>query len=187
MGCLIPSFEDVHYYFLLNTCNITLTQYDILCISPFIGIALGTMVYLKYLKNIEVWKLIVISLLLRAVVTVAQIANVKRLNLVYGISDFYTNLFTMFFDRASILCLCTLPMTVMLTYVIPKYVEATMFAIITACLEFSTAWGSDITGGILCKIYQIDYDNLKDRYEQVLVLKIPLIFFMLLMIRLVSR
>ena len=160
MGCFIPTFEDVHYYFLLNTCNLTVTQYDILCIFPFIGTALGTVAYLKFLRNVEVWKLIVFSLILRGVITMVQIANVERINLVYGVNDFYTTVFTMMIERASTLCLCTLPMTVMLTYVIPKNVEAAMFAMVTACLEFSTMWGSDMMGGLLCKLFNITYKNL---------------------------
>lgn len=120
MGFIVPNYDSVHYFFLLNTCKLTVSQYDILSIIPYVGLVFGTFLYLKFLRNVEVRKLVLGSLIIRFLVTVAQIVNVKRLNVNIGFDDFYYNLMLMAINRASLDCLCILPVTVMLTYVLPK-------------------------------------------------------------------
>ena len=70
MGFIVPNYDNVWYYFMLNTCNISIAEYSVLNILPYVGIVIGTIIYLKYLKNVEVWKLIVLSLVLRMIMTI---------------------------------------------------------------------------------------------------------------------
>ena len=70
LGFVIPTFDNIHYYFLLNTCGMTLTEYDLLSILSYVGVAIGTLIYLKFLRNVEVWKLIFASLIIRMIITV---------------------------------------------------------------------------------------------------------------------
>jgi len=61
-------------------------------------------------------------------------------------------------------------MTVQMMYVIPRNIEASMFAIVTACLTFSSDWGGDMLGAGLCQWFGItakDMGNL----PQVILLK----------------
>jgi hypothetical protein len=87
MGLVIPTYDNIHYYFLLNTCGMTTSEYDLLSILNYVGIAFGTLLYLKVLRQVEVWKLIFASLVIRVVVTVATLMNVLRMNLKWGITD----------------------------------------------------------------------------------------------------
>ena len=48
----------------------TLTEYDLLSILSYVGVAIGTLVYLKFLRNVEVWKLIFASLIIRVIITI---------------------------------------------------------------------------------------------------------------------
>ena len=134
MGLVIPTYDNIHYYFLLNTCGMSTSEYDLLFILNFLGIAIGTVVYLSFLRNVEVWKLIFISLIIRVLVTIATLVNVLRINIRWGISDLQYNLVVVFLNHANVVCFSILPMTVLLTYVIPRNIEASMFALLTASL-----------------------------------------------------
>ena len=186
MGFIVPNYDSVHYFFLLNTCDLTVPEYDMLCVVPYVGLVFGTIFYLKVLRNIEVRKLVLASLILRLLVTLAQIANVQRLNIKIGFNDFYYNLVLMAINRASIDCLCILPVTVMLTYVLPKPIESSMYAFVSACLYFSSDWGSTLMGAIICHLYRVEVDDDGTNYTQVLVIKLPLVITMILMINFIT-
>jgi hypothetical protein len=186
MGFIVPNYDSIHYFFLLNTCKLTVAEYDMLSIVPYVGLVFGTIIYLKVLRKIEVRKLVLASLIIRFLVTLAQIANVMRLNLKIGFNDFYYNLTLMAINRASLDCLCILPVTVMLTYVLPKPIEASMFAFIQACLCFSSDWGSTLMGAIICHLYRVDQNDDGSNYTQVLVIKLPLVITMVLMINFIT-
>jgi hypothetical protein len=115
-----------------------------------IGLIIGIIIYINFLKSTEVRKIILISLVSNMIMTVMQIANFKRVNLKYGISDFYFNMILMLLGKATTISLSVLPMTIMMTYVVPKNIEASMFALITGALTFSTDWGGDMIGAFLC-------------------------------------
>jgi hypothetical protein len=134
MGLVIPTYDNIHYYFLLNTCGMSPSEYDLLSILNFVGIVVGTIIYLKFLRKVEVWKLIFTSLVIRVILTVATLINVLRINLRWGITDMQYNMVIIFFNHANVVCLAVLPMTVLMTYVIPKNIEASMFALLTAAL-----------------------------------------------------
>lgn len=74
-----------------------------------------------------------------------------RYNTLYwGISDLHLNAFLMLIGKATLICLQVLPMTVMLMYIVPKNIEASCFATITAILTFSTDWAGDVVGAFIC-------------------------------------
>ena len=62
-GLIIPNLEDVHYYFLLDTCGLSKAQYDVLNMGQSVGILLGTTMFIVFFRETEVWKLILASLL----------------------------------------------------------------------------------------------------------------------------
>ena len=134
MGLVIPTYDNIHYYFLLNTCGMSPSEYDLLSILNYVGIVIGTIIYLQLLRQVEVWKLIFASLVIRVVITVATLVNVLRINLRWGITDMQVNMVLIFFNHANVVCLAILPMTVLMTYIIPKNIEASMFALLTAAL-----------------------------------------------------
>ena len=104
-----------------------------------------------------------------------------RINLRFGISDFYWNLMIYSVYRANIECFCILPMTVVMAYIIPKRIESGMFSLVTGILYFSTDWGSQMVGSLICYIYGVDKDVGGERYSEILVCKVPLLMCMILL------
>jgi len=141
-GFMVPNYDDVTYYFLLNFCQISHQQYTYLAMNQSLGVIIGLIVYVKYLKNVEVWKLILASLCFNFLVNTIQYLNFLRINVNYfGIGDLPVNAFIMLVGSGTQTSLSVVPMTVMMMNVIPANIEASMFAFITAILTFSTDWG----------------------------------------------
>lgn len=92
---------------------------------------------MNFLTKYQAWKLIAFSIFIQIAHTWLMYANVMRWTYSWGFSDWTINLVLMLFNQSVFTCLAILPMTVKMMYVIPKSIEASMFAIITACLTFS--------------------------------------------------
>jgi hypothetical protein len=113
-----------------------------------IGTFAGVFVYFSFFKSVEAWKVITLALCLNLIEASLMYVNVMRWNITYlGISDFSINLTSMLLGKASLVCFCELPMEIMMMNVVPRNIEASMFAIIAAIFEFPLEWGADISGG----------------------------------------
>jgi hypothetical protein len=112
------------------------------------------------MKDFEVGNVVMIAILCNILMTYLQFINFKRQNFEFGISDFYLNMLIMFFGKAATFSFSILPMTIMLTYVTPKNVEASMFAILSASLTFNVEWGGDLVGALVCKFFKITDENM---------------------------
>ena len=174
-GFIIPNYDDIVYYFLLNDCKITQDQYAYLNMSQSVGIILGLAMYVSCLKSVEVWKLILASLFFNLVVNTLQYGNFMRINLEYGISDIPINAVIMLLGKASQTSLQVVPMTVMMMKVIPANIEASMFAFITAILTFSTDWGGQFVGGCICSLFKITNDDMSNFGNAILVKNVLLL------------
>lgn len=146
------------------------------------GIIIGIFIYFVFCKKVEVWKLILASLLFNLAESVTQFANVKRYNLQYGIDDFKLNMVLMMLGKATAISLSVLPMTIMMMYVIPKNIEASMFAVVTGALTFSTDWGGDMVGAIVCEMFGISNEDMS-RFGHAIIFKMGMTFLSILMIR----
>lgn len=60
-GVLVPSYEKVHFYFLLKYATIDQEAYDFLSVFPHIGIAFGSAIYLRYLYTFTARRMIILS------------------------------------------------------------------------------------------------------------------------------
>jgi hypothetical protein len=180
-GFLVPNYDDVTYYFLLDTCLITQSEYDYLNMSQSIGIIFGIALYVNFLKKTEVWKLILSSLVFNLAVNSIQFFNFTRANLAYGVSDIQVNAIIMLLGKGTQVSLSVVPMTVMMMNIIPANIEASMFAFITAILSFSDDWGGQFVGGIICKVFHIENKKLSN-FGQALLLKNFLLMISILLI-----
>ena len=100
-GFMVPNYDDVTYYFLLNFCRISHEQFTYLSMNQSLGIIIGLIVYVKYLKNVEVWKLILASLIFNLFVNTIQYMNFLRINISFGIGDVPVNAFIMLLGRGT--------------------------------------------------------------------------------------
>ena len=107
--------------------------------------------------------------------------NVRRWNIDYlGIGDFTFNLFLMLTGRATLIAFMVVPMTILMMNIIPRNIEASMFATITATLTFSTDWAGDMIGGIYCDIFGVSTEDLT-QFHWVIMTKIATIFIGLIL------
>lgn len=135
---------------------------------------MGTIIFINLLMKYSAWKLIAISLILQAVHTCILYANVERWTVAWGLTDWTVNLTLMLFNQSVFICLAVLPMTIKMMYVIPQNIEASMFAIITACLTFSSDWGGDMLGAALCQSLNITSEDMS-QYSQAIQVKLILL------------
>jgi uncharacterized membrane protein YdcZ (DUF606 family) len=63
----------------------------------------------------------------------------------------------------------------MLMQVVPMNIEASMFAVITAAVTFSTDWAGDIIGGFYCQFFGVTEKN-QQNFSQIMFVKILMIF-----------
>jgi hypothetical protein len=170
-GLVVPNLEDVLYYFLLDTCKLSKEQYDILNMMQSVGIVLGTAMFIAFFKETEVWKLITFSFIAQIIEAILQYANVQRWNLAWNIPDFHFNIGLFMVGRATMISFSVLPMTVMLMNTVPKNIEASMFAVITAAITFSTDWAGDLVGAVYCDFFGITNKDLS-KFGHIIRLKI---------------
>ena len=55
----------------------------------------------------------------------------------------------------------------MMMHVIPKNIEASMFAVISATINYSMEWGGDITGAVVCKYFGITAHNKSNLHQAI--------------------
>lgn len=100
----------------------------------------------------------------------------------WSISDWHLNAILMFIDKATFTCLAVVPMTIQMTYVIPDRIEASMFAIVSTCITFSSDWASDTIGAFFCSVFGITSEDMTNLPTATLV-KIALLFFVMFFVR----
>lgn len=77
-------------------------------------------------------------------------------------------------------------MTVMMMNVIPANIEASMFAFITAILTFSTDWGGQFVGGIVCQVFGVDGEGVGfNNFGKALLLKNVLLLLAICMVKII--
>jgi len=59
-GIFLPNFDDLHYIFLLEQCGMQKYLYDMLNVLTYVGIIFLTVIYNRYLTNVEVRTLILV-------------------------------------------------------------------------------------------------------------------------------
>lgn len=110
---------------------------------------------MKFLQEIEVRNLICFAFGMILTETVLVLSSFYRLNTLIGVSDFNFFMIIYIFGKANLISLVILPMSAMMMQVIPKSIEASMFAVVSAALSISIDWGGDIMGAIVCSFFNI--------------------------------
>jgi len=72
-------------------------------------------------------------------------------------------------------------MTVMLMQTVPMNIEASMFAVITAAITFSTDWAGDIIGGFYCEFFGITEKDLSN-FHKIMGFKLVTIFVAIVLV-----
>ena len=127
--------------------------------------------FINFFKETEVWKLILSSLVFQLVDAIIQYCNIRRYNLQWGIGDYEFNMVLAITGKAALISLNVLPMTILMMYIVPKNIEASMFAMITAILTLSTDWAGDLVGAFYCDALGVTSKDLSN-FHQIAFIKI---------------
>ena len=102
-------------------------------------------------------------------------------------SDFATNALLMLLGKATTTSMSVLPMTILMMEVVPKNIEASMFALITAIITVSTDCLGNIVGGLVCDVFGITQDDMSHFGAAVLYKQVAIVAAMLLVSILPTR
>jgi hypothetical protein len=186
VGVALPNFDDLHYVFLTEKAGMEKSTYDFLNTLTYVGIIFFTFLYLKLLKDCQVWILVEVSFSLFLLMTSLMLANATRKNIEWGISDEVINGVIFFLGTNSISVLAILPIYVVLTYLVPNNVEASTMALISATFIWAFEVGAKISSSIYCVIFDVDDDHM-DNYPHILFAKIPAIIIMMILAIIIPR
>lgn len=101
-GLLLPNIDDLHYVFLTETIGMPKYTYDFLNTLMFVGLLICTVLFNQLLAGVQVWILILASLVMTLLTTSLVLINAVRLNIEWGISDEVINGFIFFFGTQPI-------------------------------------------------------------------------------------
>ena len=121
---------------MLNVIKLSKFTYSMLTVLGFVGLLIGTQLFNKYLKEMEYRKLFIIEAVISIVMAPLTFMFVLRLNLDWGIPDLALIIFT---DTVSDIigqCFVFLPMSVIMSKICPKHIEATSFALLAGVSNF---------------------------------------------------
>jgi hypothetical protein len=149
-----------------------------------VGIILGIILFSTKLSHIEVWKLMLASLFFNAIQSYLQYANIMRFNITWGISDFQINTILMLLGKATTTSFSVLPMTIMMMEVVPKNIEASMFAFIGAIIAVSTDCLGEVVGSLVLDVFQITTKDMHN-FGDAIKFKILMIFLSMLLVNII--
>lgn len=180
LGIFLPNFDDLHYIFLTNTCNMDKYVYDFLNSLTFVSLLVLAVIYNQCLTRVQAWILVLISLFLFLVMTTLMLLNALRYNIAIGVSDEIWNAFIFILGTNAISVLAILPTQVILTALIPHNVEASTMALVSGIFIWAYEVGAKISSSVYCIIFEVDDDHMYN-YPHVLEAKLPMIILIMIL------
>ena len=155
-------------------------EYDFLNTITYVSILFFIFLYNQCLTSVQAWIMVLVSLLLILIMTLLMLANATRMNTEsWGVSDEVINAFIFLLGTNAVSVLAYIPIQVLLTYLVPHNVEASVMALVSGTIVWSYEVGAKISASIYCQIFDVDDDHM-DNYPRVLTAKIPMIILMMI-------
>ena len=92
----MPNFDDLHYVFLTEKCGMSKSTYDFLNTITYVSLIFFIGLYNQLLTGVQIWVMMLISLILFLIMTSLMLYNATRMNIEQGISDEWINVFIFF-------------------------------------------------------------------------------------------
>ena len=162
----VPSFGVYDYYFLLDVVGVTQFQYSMLSVLHFVCILIGSYLFRRWLKDIELRTLTLVKFLIKLLLAPFTMMFVTRTNVqLIGLSDGFIILLTHIIGDIFSMCLIVLPMSVLFNRVCPKNIEATCLAMLAGI--YNAKKGVRHFSGILINEHFVGVtkDNLDDFWK----------------------
>lgn len=135
-GFLVPSFGTFGYYFMMNTVGVSKFAYAMLTVLGYGCLLAGTQLFNKVFKDKEYRYLIIMDAILTIILSPLTYIFILRLNIEWGIPDMFMIIFTDTVSEILSMCFIFLPMSVIMTKICPKHIEATSFALLAGVSNF---------------------------------------------------
>lgn len=153
----VPSYTDPFFYFLTNELKFTATSLGQVSFCSTLGTLMGIFVYKTYFKSSEFRSVLIFCTLMSFIFTFCAYILVLRLNLEYGINDFWLVLFSN--SLLSMLGeIMLLPLLSLACVLCPKNMEGTIFSVFMSALNFGSVL-STLFGSFLTNYFSIDSHN----------------------------
>ncbi|XP_004294365.1 PREDICTED: probable folate-biopterin transporter 4 [Fragaria vesca subsp. vesca] len=178
----IPNLSTVMFYYQTEFLNLEASFLGTARVVGWLGLMLGTLVYNRFLKRMELRRILMWSQLGLAFLTLLDIVLVSRVNLTFGISD-----------RIMVLCGSALsdavnqfkfmPFLILSGQLCPPGIEGTLFALFMSINNLGSTLGSFVGAGLasVLSISSGSFDNLLlGIVIQVLCIFIPIAFLFLI-------
>lgn len=151
-GLLVPKFGGFAYYFAMDVIGITKFAFSMLHILGFVGLAIGTQLFNKYLTRHEYWRLIMCESMLHVALAPLQFILVFRLTIEWGIPDMAVIIFDHTVGDIIGQAMVFMPMCIIFAKICPKHIEATTYALLSGVSNFRGSLGAWI-GAIINKAF----------------------------------
>lgn len=136
-GITGPSFGEFSYFFQMNVVEFSKFQYAMFNVLGYFSLTMGTIYYNTYLKDHEVRTLLRWACVIGVVGSLLSLIFALRLNLIFGVSDLLTIVFSDVVLGTLGLAYSQLPTMVLFAKITPASIEATCFAFLTGTFNFS--------------------------------------------------
>jgi hypothetical protein len=155
-------------------------EYDFLNALTYVGVLFFVFIYNQFCSKVQAWIMVEVSLVLILIMTLLMLANATRMNTEsWGMSDEALNGIIFFLGTAAVSVLAYLAIQVLLTYLVPHNVEASVMALVSGTIVWSYEVGAKISASVYCLIFDVDDDHMEN-YPRVLTAKIPFIILVML-------
>jgi len=157
---IIPSFQDIMYYFFINVLEFSKSTIALLSLIAFSTAIFGSFLYNLLLKNLEFRLTMFIAHIIIGFAIMSTYLLVSRISKeVFGINDI---LFAFFTDAALdilFVAFIFMPMLVVQTKIVPKNVEATIYSVFGSLRNLANDTISPIFGGLIAKYFGVTREN----------------------------
>jgi folate/biopterin transporter len=176
-----PSYHDAFFYFLTNSLKFTATDLGEISFCSHLAMLIAIYIYRIFLKNFSFKKMIIIGTCISFMISSLCFIMVLRLNIKFGIPDFWLLLFTdSFLSLVGELVL--MPILSLGCVLCPKDLEGTSYSLFMSALNVGNIL-SHLNGSFLTKLFNITSDKNENLKWFILFTKIysllplPILYF----------
>jgi folate/biopterin transporter len=176
-----PSYYDPFFYFITNELKINATSLGKISFCSTITILIAIAIYKSYMKNFNFKSMIVIGTIISFFISLLCYLLVLRVNLKFGIPDFWLLLFTNSF-LSMVGEFILLPILSLACVVCPKNLEGTIYSVFMSSLNLGGIL-SNLNGGLLAGTLNISTHNYDNLHLLILIAKVssliplPMLYF----------
>ena len=130
------------------------------------------------------WKLVLNSLVLFSMMTLAMLCNATRTNLDWGIPDEMINVFIFILSTQGVMVTAYIPTQIQLTFLVPHNAEASIMSLISSIFFWSYEIAAKWCTAFFCNLFHVDDEHM-DNYKNVLLAKLPLFLLVMCMTKII--